>query len=92
MRPYENFHSPSASKSMGQDWITILPLPFLSSECTAKCIGNLTAGKEEKTMFNGYVLEPLVLLVEVSELYSILWKYLLLKRKPRKGGVRLTCL
>ncbi|KAK2548545.1 N-alpha-acetyltransferase 25 [Acropora cervicornis] len=33
-------------------------------ECTAKCIGNLTAGSEEKTMFNGYVLEPLVLLVE----------------------------
>lgn len=33
-------------------------------ECTAKCIGNLTAGNEEKTMFNGYVLEPLVLLVE----------------------------
>ncbi|KAJ7387842.1 N-alpha-acetyltransferase 25, NatB auxiliary subunit [Desmophyllum pertusum] len=32
--------------------------------CTAECLGKLTTGSGEKTMFNGYVLEPLVLLVE----------------------------
>ena len=38
----------------------------LSSDSTGRCIGNLTTGNEEKTMVNGYVLEPLVLLLEVS--------------------------
>ena len=36
------------------------------SDSTAKCSANLTIGSEGKTMFNGYVLEPLVLLVEVK--------------------------
>ncbi|KAM7443003.1 N-alpha-acetyltransferase 25 [Porites harrisoni] len=33
-------------------------------DSTAKCSAMLTIGSEGKTMFNGYVLEPLVLLVE----------------------------
>ena len=33
--------------------------------CNAECLGKLTTGSGEKTMFNGQVLEPLVLLVEV---------------------------
>ena len=33
--------------------------------CNAECLGKLTTGSREKAMFNGQVLEPLVLLVEV---------------------------
>lgn len=35
--------------------------------CIPDCLSKLTTGSEEKTMFNGYVLETLVLLVEVIE-------------------------
>ena len=33
--------------------------------CTSDCLDKLTTGSGEKAVFNGYVLEPLVLLVEV---------------------------
>lgn len=35
--------------------------------CISDCLSKLTTGSGEKTMFNGYVLETLVLLVEVIE-------------------------
>ena len=39
--------------------------------CNAECLGKLTTGSEEKTMFNGQVLEPLVLLVEVINIMPL---------------------
>ena len=38
--------------------------------CNAECLGKLTTGSGEKTLFNGQALEPLVLLVEVSNKYQ----------------------
>lgn len=44
------------------------------TDCIAACLGNLTTSNGEKTMFNGYVLESLVLLLEVSctQLFSVI--------------------
>ena len=40
--------------------------------CNAECLSNLTIrGSGEKTMFNGQVLEPLVLLVEVISIMPL---------------------
>ena len=36
------------------------------SDSTLECTSRLTTSNEDRTMFNGYVVEPLVLLVEVS--------------------------
>ena len=38
--------------------------------CNAECLGKLTTGSGEKTLFNGQALGPLVLLVEVSNKYQ----------------------
>ena len=39
--------------------------------CNAECLGKLTTGSGEKTMFNGQVLEPLVLLMEVIHIMPL---------------------
>ncbi|KAL9982182.1 hypothetical protein ACROYT_G010993 [Oculina patagonica] len=60
--------------------------------CTEECLGKLTTGSGEKTMFNGYVLEPLVFLVEsycsvillAAVCCSFLWKLTGSKKAKKK--------